>query len=567
MSMVSMDERRAPKCSAFVEFLRARDVVDGDGAQRMGGAATLRDVWVRSGLNGAHFARLVAEHFALPLGDRQVMRIAKPIADRLSQRFLRENDFYPVLEDDTFVLYAADPTAATALRATELALNAPAKIRIATYEDIDAMLSGLSKETERADGIAQLQMIDDAPAASEEVQDSLREMAQAAPAVRAVEELLELAVTQRATDIHLEVGRDSIEVRLRVDGMLRRVRTYPSGLARGIVSRVKILSQLDIAERRRPQDGRARVTVGSTELELRVATMPALHGENAVIRLLERDHRLLDMSRLGLTHEDTAALRRQLDAPFGLFIVTGPTGSGKTTTLASALSILNEPHRNIVTIEDPIEYQIPGVNQSQVKPQVGLDFASALRHFVRQDPDVIMVGEIRDRDTAQMAVQAALTGHLVLTTLHTNSAAGAIPRLIDLGVESFLLTSTLRCVVGQRLVRVLCKHCRKARVLTAHNCDQDPRLEALGLTPGIEVFDAVGCDWCGGSGYQGRVGVFEVLEVTHPIRAAITPRCDSQAIEKVARDQGMTTIIADGVGKCRHGTTSLNELVRVLMSL
>jgi general secretion pathway protein E len=278
MSMVSMDERRAPKCSAFVEFLRARDVVDGDGAQRMGGAATLRDVWVRSGLNGAHFARLVAEHFALPLGDRQVMRIAKPIADRLSQRFLRENDFYPVLEDDTFVLYAADPTAATALRATELALNAPAKIRIATYEDIDAMLSGLSKETERADGIAQLQMIDDAPAASEEVQDSLREMAQAAPAVRAVEELLELAVTQRATDIHLEVGRDSIEVRLRVDGMLRRVRTYPSGLARGIVSRVKILSQLDIAERRRPQDGRARVTVGSTELELRVASMKGTTG-------------------------------------------------------------------------------------------------------------------------------------------------------------------------------------------------------------------------------------------------------------------------------------------------
>src|SRR5205085_11227683 len=296
---------------------------------------------------------------------------------------------------------------------------------------------------------------------------------------------------------------------------------------------------------------------------VRVATMPTQHGESAVIRLLPKDRGVLQISKLGLSNCDEAKLGEFLRLPHGIIVVTGPTGSGKTTTLATMLSILNDSTRKILTIEDPVEYEIRGINQSQVKPEIGLSFAAALRAFVRQDPDVIMVGEVRDRETANVAIHAALTGHLVLTTLHTDSATAAVPRLLDLGVESFLLQSTLRAVIAQRLVRILCDRCKVEHRLTAADLAADPRYAMLRLRAGESVYEPGGCERCNGTGYRGRTGVFEILETTPEVRELIGPRTDSGTIEKAAVRAGMTIMIEDATAKCRAGVTSAAEVLRV----
>jgi general secretion pathway protein E len=350
---------------------------------------------------------------------------------------------------------------------------------------------------------------------------------------------------------------------MRVDGLLRAMPVPPGLPPQALISRVKILAGLNIAERRLPQDGAARVRVSRSELDVRVATMPTQAGESAVIRLLPRDRGLLEMGKLGLAARDEGIMTRLLALPHGMIVVTGPTGSGKTTTLATMLSILNEPTRKILTIEDPVEYEIPGINQSQVKPSIGLTFASAMRAFVRQDPDVIMVGEVRDAETAHIAIHAALTGHLVLTTLHTETAAAAVPRLIDLGIESFLLKSTLRAVVAQRLVRVLCDRCKVPHRLTKADIDKDPRFAVIGFKAGEMIHEAGGCERCGGTGYRGRIGVFEVLEINEEVRRLIGAQTDSVTIDKVAIEAGMTTMVDDGAAKCRAGMTSPAEVLRV----
>src|SRR6202012_4773779 len=314
--------------------------------------------------------------------------------------------------------------------------------------------------------------------------ESLRDPASGPPVVRALNDLFERAVDLRASDIHIESFRAGLTVRMRVDGLLRAVQAPSNISSPALISRVKILAGLNIAERRLPQDGAARVRVSRTEIDVRVATMPTQNGESAVIRLLPRDRGLLEMGKLGLSARDESVMSRMLALPHGMTVVTGPTGSGKTTTLATVLSILNEPSRKILTIEDPVEYEIPGINQSQVKPAIGLTFAAALRSFVRQDPDVIMVGEVRDSETAHVAVHAALTGHLVLTTLHTETAVAAVPRLIDLGVEGFMLKSTLRSVFAQRLVRLLCDRCKTQRQLSNADLTADPRYQLCGLGTG-----------------------------------------------------------------------------------
>src|SRR6202035_1638951 len=298
----------------------------------------------------------------------------------------------------------------------------------------------------------------------------------------------------RASDIHVEPGRSGLVVRMRVDGLLRAVPAPLDLLPQALISRIKILAGLNIAERRLPQDGAARMRVARSEIDIRVATMPTQHGESAVIRLLPRDRGLLEVSKLGLAPHDETKLARLLALPHGMIVITGPTGSGKTTTLATMLSVLNESTRKILTIEDPVEYEIHGVNQSQVKPSIGLTFAAAMRSFVRQDPDVIMVGEVRDAETAHIAIHAALTGHLVLTTLHTESSSAAVPRLLDLGVEGFLLKSTLRAVVAQRLVRILCDRCKRKRTLASTDLAADPRYTALGFRAGEIICEPVGCE-------------------------------------------------------------------------
>ena len=341
--------------------------------------------------------------------------------------------------------------------------------------------------------------------AADESVDNLRDLASGAPVVRAVNDLIEKAVELRASDIHIEPFRDGLTVRMRVDGLLRTVAAPAHVPPQALVSRIKILAGLNIAERRLPQDGAARLQAARADIDIRVATMPTQHGESAVIRLLPRDRGLLDIPKLGLSPRDERTVRRASRSAARHDRVTGPTGSGKTTTLATMLSALNSPSRKILTIEDPVEYEIPGINQSQVKPAIGLTFAAAMRAFVRQDPDVIMVGEVRDAETASIAVHAALTGHLVLTTLHTETSTAAVPRLIDLGVEAFLLKSTLRAVIAQRLVRLLCDRCKTQRTPDATLISTPIRgSTALGFKTGEPVFSPKGCERCGGVGYRGR---------------------------------------------------------------
>jgi general secretion pathway protein E len=356
-----------------------------------------------------------------------------------------------------------------------------------------------------------------------------------------------------------------MRVRIRVDGILTTLRTFAPDLARPIVSRVKILAALNIAERRLPQDGRMRVRVQGQDVDVRIATMPTAFGEAAILRLLERGKGVQRFDQLGLSPRDFDVFSGALKGPHGMIVVTGPTGSGKTTTLAAALATLNDLTRKILTIEDPVEYEIDGISQTQVKPAIGLTFANALRAFLRQDPDVIMVGEMRDAETARVAIQASLTGHLVLTTLHTNTAAAAITRLIDLGLEPFLLSASLQLIVAQRLVRLLCTSCRRSVRVLADPGRSDPRYRAFGLE-GKQVFEANGCERCAGTGYAGRRAVFELLNVTEETRHMISTGATEAEIEGKARAFGLTTLIEDGMRAALAGETSLQEVLRVTAS-
>jgi general secretion pathway protein E len=548
----------------FLEYLRRHNylmkaAVDGEPALQGGIARQRSRLWELADLSANEFADEVARFAGLERIMLADILSAPALNDGFSQRFLREMMVFPYqAADGSPVLAVADPTDRAALRAAEIVLRRSVTIKVASIEDLNVVLDRrLSDDDVGAgggDGLLQPR---------EDDIESLRDLASGAPVVRAVNDLLEKAVEQRASDIHIEPFQTGLVVRMRIDGLLRPVAAPAGVLPQALISRIKIIANLNIAERRLPQDGSARLRIGRTDIDIRVAIMPMQHGESAVIRILPKDRGLLVVEKLGFSRPDETRLRRLLKLPHGMIVVTGPTGSGKTTTLATVLSILNEPGRKILTIEDPVEYEIPGVNQAQIKPAIGLTFAAALRSFVRQDPDVIMVGEVRDSETAHVAVHAALTGHLVLTTLHTESAAAAVPRLLDLGVEGYLLRSTLRAVIAQRLVRQLCDRCKTPRVLTAADFTEDPRLGELGFKSGETLFAPCGCERCGGTGYRGRLGVFELLELNNEIRELIGEKTDGLKIDQTAIRNGMTTMIDDGVAKCRAGLTSPAELLRV----
>jgi general secretion pathway protein E len=528
-------------------------------ASDRGGEKTLRDLWEMTDLSANDFADEVARFHRLPRMTLPQLLAAPSLASKFSRRFLRETLVFPFDAEGAPRIAVADPNDVAAVRAAEIVLGSRVGVAIASYEDIATVLTERlgddeNQETEASD--AALTRADDDV-------ESLRDLASGAPVVRAVNDLLEKAMELRATDIHIEPFRSGLVVRMRVDGLLRAVPAPAGALPQALISRIKILAGLNIAERRLPQDGAARLRVARSDIDIRVATMPTQHGESAVIRLLPRDRGLLEVAKLGLSGHDEPIINRLLALPHGMIVVTGPTGSGKTTTLATFLTILNETTRKILTIEDPVEYEIHGVNQSQIRPQIGLTFSTALRAFVRQDPDVIMVGEVRDPETAHIAVHAALTGHLVLTTLHTETAAAAVPRLLDLGVESFLLKSTLRAVLAQRLVRILCDRCKKKHTLGPGDLVIDPRYAALGFGVGDTVHEPAGCERCGGTGYRGRTGVFEIIEMTGPVRDLISPDSDSGTIEEAAVKAGAITMIDDAVAKCRAGITSAAEVLRV----
>ena len=494
-------------------------------------------------------ARAIAEAAGLRIATAADFPAEPLAADRLSSRFLRDARAVPLRETATAVEVAfVDPLSTDARHALAFALQRPVVPLVARSGDMEVALDRLYPEALAGPG--------EAGEADEADVERLKDLSSDAPVVRAVNALIGRAVESQASDIHIEPTEDSLKIRLRVDGALRDEDPLPAHLKAAFVSRIKVMAGLNIAERRLPQDGRIRLAVRGHEIDLRVATSPTIHGESVVMRILDRSNLALEFGSLGFDEDTLARFLRVLRQPHGIVLVTGPTGSGKTTTLYASLASMNTADRKILTIEDPIEYRLAGINQTQVSPQIGLTFAAALRSFLRQDPDVMMVGEIRDLETAQVAVQAALTGHTILSTLHTNGAAAAVTRLLDMGVEPFLITSTLNAVLAQRLVRRLCPHCREAFSPTPE------MFEALGVSPaGLDrLWRPVGCPECGGSGFRGRIALLELLVSDADTERLILARAEARDIQAAA---GLRTMLEDGLVKARAGLTTLDEVLRV----
>jgi general secretion pathway protein E len=425
----------------------------------------------------------------------------------------------------------------------------------AILEAIDRTYDGASTPLQRiVEG-----MEDERTGEGDEDVNHLRDMAFEAPVVRLVNLLIENAIALEASDIHVEPFEDTLRIRYRIDGILYDQEAPPRRLQAAVTSRIKIMAEMNIAERRLPQDGRIRVTLHGRRVDIRVSTVPTVHGESIVMRLLDRSTVFLPLERLGFAPDTQRLFEVLIKKPHGIFLVTGPTGSGKTTTLYGALDKINSADRKILTVEDPVEYQLKGVNQIPVKAKIGLTFASGLRHIVRQDPDVILVGEIRDLETAEIAIQAALTGHLVFSTLHTNDAPGAITRLQDMGVEPYLLSSVLEGVLAQRLVRRICSACRTPESPNAAD------LHALGVTPapGLVLFRGKGCDECRNTGYRGRTGIYELFVITEEVRSLVLRRVSTGEIRRHAVAHGMVTLRQDGWRKACEGVTTVDEVLRV----
>jgi general secretion pathway protein E len=502
----------------------------------------------------------LSAQLSLPLVSIEGPPPASPETEGLAPRFMRQCRFLPlVIQDSTLTIAMADPLDFETLSAVRGFTGLRVLPALAAEQEILDAIDKYYGEEEKAAAESE----GDLAEAGENL-EHLRDMASEAPVIRLVNASIAQAVEKRASDIHIEPFEKEFRVRFRIDGVLHNQEAPPRELKAAIISRVKLMAKLNIAERRLPQDGRIKIKILGREIDLRVSTLPTLYGESVVMRLLDRSAGdFYDLRRLGYDQRTLARMEHFTSLPHGIFLVTGPTGSGKSTTLYSALKLINQPDKKIITIEDPVEYQMDGINQIHVNPQIGLTFAAGLRHIVRQDPDVIMVGEVRDAETAHIAIHAALTGHLVLTTLHTETAAAAVPRLIDLGIESFLLKSTLRAVVAQRLVRVLCDRCKVPHRLTEADIDKDPRFAVIGFRADEIIHEAGGCERCGGTGYRGRNGVFEILEMSEEVRKLIGPQTDSHVVDSAAMAGGMTTMLADAIAKCRSGLTTVPEVFRV----
>ena len=471
-----------------------------------------------------------------------------PEIEGMSHRFLRQCRAIPVaLVDNMLTLAMADPLDFETIAAVRAFSGLQVRTALAAEQEIlDAIDRnyGESEQRSYAEG-------DDEQAGAD--LEHLRDMASEAPVIRLVNAMIAEAIEKRASDIHIEPFEKEFRVRFRVDGVLFNQEPPPRELKAAIISRLKLMAKLNIAERRLPQDGRIKIKVVGREVDLRVSTLPTLYGESVVMRLLDRSAGdFYDLRRLGFDDHMLARMEHFTSLPHGIFLVTGPTGSGKSTTLYSALKRINLPDKKIITIEDPVEYQMDGINQIHVNPQIGLTFASGLRHIVRQDPDVIMVGEIRDRETADVAIRAALTGHLVFSTLHTNDAPSAITRLTDMGVENYLITSSLVAVLAQRLVRVICPHCKQpnGRVMS-------PEGES------VLTWRGAGCLECNGRGYASRMGIFEMMDVTDEMRKLIMNNADASVLTRTARQNGMRNLREDGWRKIEDGVTTVEEVMRV----
>ncbi len=503
-------------------------------------------------------AEALARFLELPLLTPDELLSRCEAESSLSLRFLRENQLMPLSSPvGDISLAMADPFNLYLINAVEMAVQKPVCVEVGVGSEIVQVLDQLHGEgqSQMGDILADVSEAED----QEESVEVLMDMASGAPVIRLVNLIIQRAVDARASDIHIEPFENQLKVRYRIDGVLREEEAPPVQLSSAVISRLKIMARLNIAERRLPQDGRIEIRVQGKELDIRVSTVPTMFGESVVLRLLHRDSISFDFDSLGFTDSCREQLNRLLATPHGMILVTGPTGSGKTTTLYTALHQLNTQVRKLITVEDPVEYQLPGINQIQVKSSIGLSFANALRSIVRQDPDVIMVGEMRDLETAHICVQSALTGHLVLSTLHTNDAATSVTRLLEMGVEDYLLTSTLHAVLAQRLVRRLCPACRQAYTPLPE------LIRELGLPEEqpVQLWHAPGCEHCAGVGFKGRLVIHELLPVDDNIRRLILDHADSGRIQQAAREAGMVSMYEDGCQKALAGLTNMDEVLRV----
>jgi len=508
-------------------------------------------------------AAALARLLNLALVKREDLPDLPLLEDKVSPRFLRQHHVLPLADQpEGLVLAMADPLDSYAADAMRLIAQRPLLLRVAEPAVLDREIDRLYGEGRAALDVLTEEDGDETGEGLELDVERLKDLASGAPVIRLVSRLITNAVERRASDVHIEALEHGLRVRYRIDGILQEIEPPASRFRAAIVSRIKIMARLNIAERRLPQDGRIKLAVRGTPIDLRVSTIPTMYGEGVVMRVLDRQGVALDFARLGIVGRNLEAYQDVLGRPNGVFLVTGPTGSGKTTTLYAALTRLNSPEKKILTVEDPIEYHLEGINQIQVQPSIGLNFAHVLRSILRQDPDIIMIGEIRDVETARIAIQAALTGHLVLSTLHTNDAASAITRLLDMGVEDYLLTSTLTGVAAQRLVRSLCPACRVAEPALAE------LVEHLGLQryaagSEIRLYRPVGCEECNGTGYFGRLGLVETLVVNEDIRRLILRQAESKELQRAAIAAGMVSMYDDGMRKALAGDTTVEEVLRV----
>lgn len=537
---------------------RALRLQQAEGGERIGA------ILIRAGMTAE---RDVVEALSAQLGLPLVPATDYPelpvLEESVSVRFLKESKALPLHEDaEKLVLAMADPLDEYVINAFRLVTHREVIARLAVPSELDVAFERLygSGKSSMDQIVGEVETREE-EGGNEDLQQ-LKDLASEAPIIRLVSLIISHALEARASDIHIEPFENRLIVRYRVDGVMHEVESPPRRFSAAVISRIKIMASLDIAERRLPQDGRIKLRIQGKEIDLRVSTVPTMHGESVVMRILDKSGTALDFTTLGF---DPDVLQRFMDVlmqPHGILLVTGPTGSGKTTTLYTALDKLNNPDLKILTVEDPVEYQMEGINQIQVKPQIGLTFANALRSIVRQDPDVIMIGEIRDLETAQIAVQSALTGHMVLSTLHTNDAASTINRLLDMGMDDYLLTSTVNGILAQRLVRTLCSHCREA-FPALPEVVEEMKLERYTRADPVMLYRPVGCEECGGTGYMGRLSIVELLVISDAIRSLVMRHVTAGEIRQQAIAEGMQTMYENGLHKAVTGVTTIEEVLRV----
>jgi len=544
----------------FVERSRADMAIE---HVRLAGGSAEKLLLEQKAITQDQLARAIAERHGLDHLDLTQFPVDMAATNLLGTSAAKRYEAVPVayVDERTLLVAMADPANVLAIDDIAIMTGLEVRAAVGSREDITQLVGRITRldDVVASTSYDTEELEDDGPA---EIVD-LRDSADDQPVIKLVNQVIAQAVEQGASDVHLEPDGKDLRVRFRIDGVLSETTSIPKRMVSGVVSRVKIMGDLDIAERRVPQDGRVSLTIDGHHVDLRVVTLPSVHGESVVMRILDKGSVAMDLDSLGMGAGDRTRFEKAFTQAYGAVLVTGPTGSGKSTTLYAALGVINTPEKNIITIEDPVEYQVPGITQVQVNPKAGLSFANGLRSMMRADPDVIMVGEIRDRETAQIAIEAALTGHLVLSTLHTNDAPGAVTRLIEMGIEPFLVSSAIDAVVAQRLARTLCEYCKRP----VHVSAQALRDSGFNATEDIDCFEPGGCPRCGNSGYKGRLGLYEIMTVTDEIRHLAIERASADKIARVAEAQGMTRLRDDGLEKVKRGKTSIAEVSRVTGSL